>query len=374
MHYSTRKATTVLVALIMAGACGNVEAESAPSPASPSTSTTTLSGEDTSAGSTVPQPGTDDDEVSDASTDSIEEASAAIACTAAPQSTTTLDLSPPWSEGVVRTLELRIGREGSSRPPPAGLSLTPVQLTVEDGDGDGWTFLWAAEPTLPGNLEIPAHLLDETAQFLARVPPQRIRYRIGEERAWMGATNPDEIRQVVLNTMEILGEDPEMEGGLEQALHFYANMPDENLTEMFTQEPKLLHSLEGIELAVDEVLEFSDMLPNTLGGEPFPATTTIEILDLVDEDDCVAIQMRVVPDSEVVASILTETLRQAFPATATDAQVEAAVQSFEIENLIIGQYDYASGYFRKVTVTQRISDGTTEQVRIKIISDVTQTE
>ncbi|MEZ5246912.1 MAG: hypothetical protein R2707_17590 [Acidimicrobiales bacterium] len=372
MHASTRTAGAILVTLLMAGACGSDDVEATPLPTSASTSTTTLSGEDTSTDSASPEPGTDDDGASDASTDPTDEVDAVTLCTAAPRSTTTLIPSPPWSDGVARTLELRIGREDSRRELPDGLSRTPVQLTVEDDDGDGWTFLWAAEPTLLDDLGIPAELLDEAAPLLAEVPPQRIRYRIGGERAWLGVTNPDEVRQAALDTIDILGEIiPAEDLALEQTRQLFAGMPDEALTQIFAEEPQVLHSLEGIELAVDEVLEFRDLLPNTLGGEPFPATTTIEILDLVDDDGCVAIQVRVVPDAEAFIPILMESLRQAFPATATDTEIEDAAESFEIENLILGQYDYASGYFRSVTATQRISDGTSERVDTKIISDVT---
>lgn len=55
----------------------------------------------------------------------------------------------------------------------------------------------------------------------------------------------------------------------------------------------------------------------------------------------------------------------------SEDQLGVAAESFEIESLIVGQYDYASGYFRSITATQRLSDGLMERVDTKIIVDIT---
>ncbi len=359
-----------LVVLLSLGvaACGSSETRSAtPTTA---TSTTTTVDEVATAEETQSQ-GADGSGTAEDSSGATGE-SGAVFCAAAPESTDSVVALPPWSDGVERAIELQIGREDSRQQISTGLSRTPVQLTTEESADGGWSFLWAAEPTLVDDLAIPPQLLDQAAPLLAEVPQQLIRYRLSENRTWLGVDNPEEIRQAALDTVDILGNIlPTEVPALEQTRQLFATMPDENLGQIFSEEPQLLHSLEGLELAVDEVLEFRDLLPNALGGEPFPATTTIEVVDLIDGDGCVAIRMRVVPDSEDFVPILMETLRQSFPATTTEEELGTALNSFEIENLIVGQYDYGSGFFRRITATQRFSDGTQERVDTKIITDVT---
>ncbi len=293
-------------------------------------------------------------------------------CEPAPEATASVIAEPPWAPGVERDIEIQVGRENTSREVPTGLSRTPVQLTVEDSIDGGWSFLWATEPTLLDDLDAPEAVLEQADRLLDEAPRQLIRYRLSNDRVWLGVDNPDELRESVVAATSLLTELVGNDRASREAFEVLTRLPDENLEQLFAQEPQLLHFLEGFEVSVGEVVEFRDFIPNALGGEPFPATTTIKIADLVDSDGCVAIEVRTITDPEAFVDIMMQTLKETFPAATTDDELESAATSFAVENLNVGQYDYESGFFRRVTSTQRISDGQEERIDTRIVLDVTE--
>lgn len=288
-----------------------------------------------------------------------------ISCSPLPDSTTTVSMLPPWGDGVTRSLELQIGREDSRQPTSAGLSLTPVQVRSTAIDDDVTELTWEAEASVLDGLGLSADDLDA----LGEIPPQRFEYRLGSDRLWLGADNTEEIRATALTTIDLLADSFD-EQTLQQVRALYESMPDENLAQLFTEEPRLFHSLEGIALTIGTAAEAPELLPNALGGDPFPAITTVEIVDLVDGDGCVSIELRTVLDRDETDRILADTLEARFPDSSA-ADLESIMVGFEIENLVVAQYDAGSGFFRTVTGTQRTSDGSTERVDTKIITDVT---
>ncbi len=358
-------------------ACGGSATQSAvPTTAAPTTAeSTTTTVEDVANPEETGSQGADDGEIAEDSSSNRAGSETAL-CTAAPESTTFVVTLPPWSDGAQRTLEVQSGRQDTSGGFPPDLILTPVHLTVEASADDGWRFLWDAGPTLLDDLRTPQLALDQLTPLLAEVPRERIRYRLSEDRVWLEVDNPDEIRQAALDTLDLISPwlstmDPATfsTDSVAQARELFATMPDEDLAQLFSQRPQLLHELEGIEIAVDAAYKFSGLLPNPFGGGPFPATTTIEVVDLIDEDSCVAIEMSVVPDPEDFARIAAETLRQTL---ATEEELRATTDAFELETLVVGQYDHGSGFFRRLTATERVSFESEEIIETTIITDVTE--
>lgn len=292
-------------------------------------------------------------------------------CEPAPAGTTTVLPLPPWTEGVQRELELQIGRSNTVSPTPEGFSRTPVNLTVEAGTDHGWVMRWELESTVLDGIDVPEEAREMTAELLSSLPPQQIGYELRADRVWLGVTNAEEIRAATMEMLDLVfdlhGDDP----AVGQTRDLFESMPDDALARLYSEDPQVFHVLEGIELTVDDPIEFPDQLPNALGGEPFPAVTTVEILEVEDDDGCIAIQMQVLPDPERVMSILMDTLASFLPPGTSQQELEAAAEGFEIENRIVGQYDLGSGYFRRITATQRVGDGAMERVDTKIITDLT---
>ncbi len=288
-----------------------------------------------------------------------------IVCEPAPLTTSSIVPWPPWSSGGARQLELRTRRDDSGQPTIDGAAVTPVLLEFSPVESGGWSFLWQAQPTLLGDLGLSPQVLDAVSQLVAAVPPQRIRYRLDPNRYWLGVDNPDEVRDSILLTLDALG--PFLGDSTEQTKAIFAEMSDEALGVVFAEEPALMHVLEGIEFIVGEVVSYPDQLPNAFGGRPFPATTSFEVVDLVDADGCISIQQLTRPDPEQFAEIMAESLADAFGSSDDDAEQE----SLEIETRVIAQYDFGSGFFRRIQATRRINSGDEERLDTVIIVDVT---
>ena len=303
----------------------------------------------------------------------VETPSVSDRCTPAPESIEQVATLPPWANGTERHLEVESWREDTSQPEAAGTRLTSARLTLDVNVATGgWNFVWDAGPTTFDESTVTEQLFDEAAPLLAQMPEQLIRYQLDNDRFWLGVDNPDEIRATAVKVAELTAQVAPSDSDLmAQARELYETLPDAEIGLLFSEEPQILHSLEGLELAVGEMIEFSSLLPNALGGDEIPAVTTIEIVDLVDDDGCVAIEMRVIPEPGALGAIMAETLRLRFPDFTDDGAFEAAANSMEIESTYQGQYDFGSGFFRKVTETKRISDASMSRVDTTIITDVT---
>ena len=88
-----------------------------------------------------------------------------FACTPAPEDLDRVDLTPPWSDVTERQLELRLRREDSRRDTPDGFSRTPVDLTIEQLDGE-LSFRWASRTTLFSLLWISSGFMMKPTWFI----------------------------------------------------------------------------------------------------------------------------------------------------------------------------------------------------------------
>ena len=297
-----------------------------------------------------------------------------FACTPAPEDLDRVDLTPPWSDVTERQLELRLRREDSRRDTPDGFSRTPVDLTIEQLDGE-LSFRWASRTTLFDGLDISATEERLLEPLIERAPRQVLEYRLDADRLWIGPDNPDELRENIDDTYDLLvGLGAFDETLVAEVRQFYAEMPDEQLALTFAQEPQIFHSFEGLELLVDERFEFPDLVPNAFGGEPFPATTSIWVDELIDEDGCVRVELQTTPDPESFTRILFETLRDAFGNEPDQAEADELGETFRIETTVVAQFDQGTGFFRSVSTTRFVTDGQEERVDTRSVLDVTQDE
>ncbi|MCP4959198.1 MAG: hypothetical protein GY925_08005 [Actinomycetia bacterium] len=308
-------------------------------------------------------------------TSSGEPPSAAGLCDAAPPGTTEIAISSPWEVGMVRELELQIGKRNSTRPSLEGLSSTPVTLTVIGEDAGGWVLRWEAGTTSLEALGLPQSLAAEAAEGLEDLPRLVIDYRVDEFGFYAGVVDPAALRTYVndvFDWMAVTLPDPGFDTG--EVQDFFAGLPDEGFEQMFTQDLQVFHGFGEIAIFVDEVLEFDDLLPNAFGGAAFPAVTTLAVIDLVDDSGCAAIQIRTTPDPDQFVRILGETLRETLPdvyGDMSDEEMLAEAGDLEIENVVVVQVDAGSGSVRRVTATQAFESATEGRTDTKIVTDIT---
>jgi hypothetical protein len=299
-------------------------------------------------------------------------------CTPAPEGTTVVDPRPDWDQVDERRLTHQRLRVDSRSTGPEVSGVTPARLSVVDADATGWELVWESERTIAEALELPPELVAQAVDLIDEVPQQRVSYRLDRaSRRWLGVTNAEELRADVETTFGFLADSGQFAAGtLDDMSSAFAAMPDEGLALVFAQSMQAFHALEGVELEVGQPVEGPNESPNPVGGSPFPARSTVEITELIDVDGCVSIELRTEIDGEQALPLIMSSVRQLFPELEADteqdqAELDALARSFDLEHLIVGQYDPGTGFFHRVTATRRIDNGVDHQANTIIITDVT---
>lgn len=293
-------------------------------------------------------------------------------CEPAPPDASGIATGPDWFPGEVRQLEVESGRSGSGSDSPGGLAVTPVELEVLDAGPDGYRFAWRAatsDVVVAGASPATAEAAEDV---LAELPTPTIVYSVTADHEYLGVENTEEMRAALIESIDFLAERgviPEDEA-FERVRGLYETLDGPTIDQLLTEEIRTFHLFDGVELADGEQVRVDDLLPNALGGEPFPAETVIELTRIVDEDGCVEIVQTTTPDPVRFGEILAESVVASglVPAGTPLDEVDLV---FEVENRIIAQYDYASGRVRQIRATQRVEVDTTTQTDTLIVRDTT---
>ncbi len=296
-----------------------------------------------------------------------------ITCSPVSPDQTRVVIVPPWTTGVTR--ELRIAQERSGAGEAAsGAGASRVTVSVEAEHAEGWTLRWDADATVLDGLGLSAAVLEE-ADRRDNLPRQQIRYRVGRSGMFEEVLNVDELRQAVDEALIALAAVAPGGGeGLADSQALVAGLPDQALADIYTEDLRIFHGLEGLELEVGEQVELAEELPNPFGGPPVPAVTTIEILETVDRDGCVSIQARTLPDPDQFLDVMYESLVAAFPKTEVEpgsAELAALVEDVVLDNLLAAQLDPGTGYLRRIGARKVVGDRDQERIETVVLTDVT---
>ncbi len=293
---------------------------------------------------------------------------AGTGCTSSPDDATSeFFVGPPWRAGEHR--ELAIGSatsSGRAREPAATLAVTVTALAI---DGRRSSLAWESTPTvLPDLVRLPG-VGGELARLGEDVPVERVVYDV-DGGGFAGVRNVDEIRATASATFDLL-EDA-------AALDFHSSirvrltldgLSDELLAELYAEGPRLYHRYDGIRLTAGDPVESAAVLPNPFGGEPLPATATIELTDLVDADGCTAVRETVT----IVPGEARRAVAAALTAGGTDADVDEAVESFSVGRALVAQYDPGTGRLWRLSAAQLVEVHAERRYDTTVIEDVTPT-
>lgn len=282
------------------------------------------------------------------------------ACEPAPPGTDTYVVDPAWSPGDERAVEVEIRR---SRHADIS-STTPATVRVVDVGVGGQRMRWSSRSTTiegAGYSELVADVVDA-------LPPEVVEYTL-RSGVVVSVDNVDDIRSNLEALNDVLIEAGVDEESMAAGSALFDSMSDEAFGRVFSERPQLFHAFEGFELTAGEPIEFDDLLPNALGGKPFPAISTVELTSVDDEDGCVALAWTTRPEPDEVLRILNESLERL-------AQTDEAVLSpdevgeLAIESRLRAQYDYASGALVEISAVQEIRTDSERRVDETIIREV----
>lgn len=280
-------------------------------------------------------------------------------------------LLPPWLSGEQRFYEFtKAELDGFGR---VTQSTTLVTLDVREASVEGTSFSWTNTAFDLSTLGFPPALLDSVEGELSDALATRFDYGLDPFSVFTGIENPEDVKAQVLNLIGALADVlPADAAEFRQLVDMIDSVPAEDLAAFGAADLEVLHSLEGFDLVPGELLEFDDVLQSPLGFA-IPARVSLQLLDGLDADNCVALEMVIRPmRSDELTGLVNEAMTSIVGGELSDEELATVVEVVvSSETRITGQFDAASGYFRSVESIQTVSfDGDTEQTTRRLV-DVT---
>lgn len=285
-------------------------------------------------------------------------------CEPAPENPPSIRIGDDLAVGDKFNLTIKLERSGPGVPADIA-GLTPVTVEVESVDGAGALLRWRSSATALTGFVVPEDELRQAGISLADLPLQDILYRVDNDGYFAGIQNTEEVRSAALEALDVFAGVMPNDGSAQALENAYRSMGDEQIALTFAEETFLFHSMDGGLVEPGEVFEYDDLLPNSLGGEPFPATTTFSVTQLAGQGGCVEVSLITVPKGDEFARIMWETVEGTFGAPADEAGV---IDSFDVRSEIVASVDYASGQVRRIRATQEVTAGGQTRVETSTIT------
>ncbi len=232
----------------------------------------------------------------------------------------------------------------------------------EDGQSVRWT--WGTPPLVVG---APDGTEGAVLSELLDSPPPPVTLRVAESGLVATVENLDEVREVLLDGHRALSE---LEGGPAFDPSRYETMSDEAVAAIAIADVQVYHAAEGYEFELGVPASTSDLLPNHLGGAPYPATTNATTA-FDPSTSCGLVHLVTELDRESAGPILSDSLRPLFPDAGSE-EFDELIADTEVRNQTFIWADTKSGQIRRVRVEQTVRVGPSGNVRIVDIGVVTE--
>lgn len=270
----------------------------------------------------------------------------------------TIVLLPDWAKGdkvryeMVKTRQTT--RDGKVKE--RGVLRIDVVVEVQEVTDDGYVIVWT--PT-GSTVEMPdgssAPVPDSVADAL-NSPPLILELdslaTIERVRNWRQVQKwyldmPDKLRNYLPGLKD---EDTRREMNVAMRTVFASR---ELVEQQCTREPQLLFAVLGFELDASEPLEFDDVLPNTLGGDPIPSRVRMSVERVDAKRGVATVAMTQVADPKLLRDSLDGTLRDVRDRFGNKNADPGQIPSMEMKDEYVAVIDLASGWAESVTYTRK---------------------
>ncbi len=192
---------------------------------------------------------------------------------------------PHWAKGDRVELAISRTREKSAdgQSMISGQTKTSVHLEVLRADKSGYLVGWTAGDT---TFEVPSASESFLRQIVGLMKGKQIVLQISPTGTIVGVKNWEELRSETLNVLdELLGktaaqpsqrDDYIVLSNLRKQWHTVFGMK-EQVEQLCMRDARMYLMVLGRDYSFETPHEYEDQLPNPLGGEPFPAHTTIAL-------------------------------------------------------------------------------------------------
>ncbi|HEX7277813.1 MAG TPA: hypothetical protein VF244_10605 [Acidimicrobiales bacterium] len=273
-----------------------------------------------------------------------------------------IEFAARWSAGDTRSFSLTTTREDSSRPEQSGSATTPMKIRVLGSGSAGFRLSWDSGetilPTAPGPEEQAAvDQLNELGQF-------SIEYSTDASGAFEQVENLEALRSQVDRVITALGESGL---GPEEIEKVREVMLSDSFAETTLMENIVaFHSPYGLVLDPEDSFTAPDELPNALGGRPFPATSSVRVVNPRDAEGCAVLEVVVTPEPGPMAEILAEAVAELTGDDGVGITPEE-LGRFTVRNTIRYAYDPGSGWMVRVEMEQVIEAAGARRLEREVI-------
>jgi hypothetical protein len=168
-----------------------------------------------------------------------------------------------------------------------------------------------------------------------------IQYKTDEMGAFKELLNWQEVRTFVSNLLDKMRNEAkvkQIEPELEQMKKIFSTK--ESMEEVIIKDIQVFHSLYGGMYKLKEKLSVDTQLPNILGGEPFPATLSVEMTSLKPEENYCKITINQTVDKVKSTKIINDWLIKINP----DKAKNAKMPNISVDDFNIYEFDLKSGW------------------------------
>ena len=196
-----------------------------------------------------------------------------------------VEILPHWKKGEVFSLHISRAREkfADGTSTISGKTRTDFRLEVLHADERGYLIGWTAGDT---TFDVPPSSESFLRQVVGLMKDMRIVLQIDPHGTITGVQNWKELRKEVLKVMDALlanTPDTEAEAANRTLLSNVRTQWDttfstkEQIEQLCTRDAKIYLMALGRSYEFNKPHDYPDQLSNPLGGEPFPARTTIAL-------------------------------------------------------------------------------------------------
>jgi hypothetical protein len=281
-----------------------------------------------------------------------------------------LEVLPHWKKGDSFDLTITRAREKSvnGQSTVSGATRTHFTIEVLRADDKGYLVGWTAGET---TFEDPVPSESFLRQVVGLMKGMQIVLQLDERGTIRGVQNWKELRSETLKVMDaLLAKTPESQKGkTDQTL--MSNLrtqwetmfaTKEQVEQLCTRDARIYFMALGRMYVLNEPYEYTDLLPNPLGGEPFPTRARITLKTFNQQSGQAVLSWNQATDPKQTARILESMIKDLAARRGKKSPEGTFAKTISMEDKADIVVDAHTGWVNRLTLTRSVNLGTRTQV------------
>jgi len=241
-----------------------------------------------------------------------------------------------------------------------------AHVKVIDSTSEGFTIEWVYRNFKAAGT--PEHIMNSLSSIMEGL---KIIYKTDDVGMFAELVNWEEVRDFSISNYEkVVAENTQTKefiAALDQVKSIFQSK--ENTEALLIKEIKLFHTPYGVEYTkTGSIIETE--LPNVTGGSPFPATITMKLDKLDQNNDLISISLNQTIDKEKAGPIIIDILKKLSSSPIGDeAEMNRQIKAMEISDLSEYTYSLSSGWLSRILYKRTSNIGPFKQVETYVITE-----